>query len=104
MQVLDEKAKTLHFPPFQGGGDLHFLGLAQGHWEIDPRNRNNVYISSASEESINLGIALIVPAYIIKEVLFQDVLIRHRKEREEIHRQRLGTSVADGFDVESDMR
>ena len=59
------------------------LGLAQGHWEIDPKDRQNVSIGSSAEESINLGIALVVPAYIIREVLEQDALATQRNERDE---------------------
>jgi hypothetical protein len=50
---------------------LHLLGLAHGHWEIFPDDKNNVRIWSVTKEdrSINLGIAVVVPAKKILETL-----------------------------------
>lgn len=80
----------------QGEGEIHLLGLAQGHWEIDPKDRNNIFIRSGTEESINLGIALVVPAYVIREVLEQDELAALRSERDKNWQRRKGTSTPDG--------
>jgi hypothetical protein len=68
----------------QGEGQGYFLGLAQGHWEINPKDKNRyVWAKPGQDESVNLGIALVVPAYIIREVLFQKVLVEMRKVQEE---------------------
>lgn len=67
----------------QGEGDPHFLGLLQGHWEIDPSNRNSATLISPDTAAINLGIAIVIPAYVIREILEQEELVAERKAREE---------------------
>ncbi len=75
----------------QGEGQGYLLGLAQGHWEIDPKDRNNVLLGAGGSESINLGIALVVPAYIIRQVLYQNELKAMRSHLEESLLRRLTT-------------
>jgi hypothetical protein len=64
-------------------GDYHFLGLCQGHWEIPPSGINKIPIPSAGEgedkTSINLGIAIVVPAQKILEVINHPDLIEQRR-------------------------
>jgi hypothetical protein len=80
----------------QGEGEGYLLGMAQGHWEIDPKDRNNVIIGTrGKEESINLGIALVVPAYVIRETLYQDELVAMRKQAEEDRQREEGTTTID---------
>jgi hypothetical protein len=78
-------------------GDYCFLGLAQGHWEIPPDKRNKVDFPSArsGEDSIDLGIAIVVPAKKIREVLEQSGLAQMRNQREEELRQAEGTTTPD---------
>lgn len=65
-------------------GSVYLLGLAHGHWEIPPDKKNQVEIISASkgEPSINLGIAIVVPARKILEVLKHPELVEMRKQGE----------------------
>jgi hypothetical protein len=73
----------------------YILGLAQGHWEIDPKDKNNFVVGGGREESINLGIALVVPAYIIIEVLNQPTLLVERMKIESDFQNSLPTSEID---------
>ena len=62
-------------------GDYFFLGLCQGHWEISPDKKNRVDfpIAMEREDSINLGIAIVVPAKRIREVLYHPELVAMRQ-------------------------
>src|SRR5262249_49592760 len=80
----------------QGEGEGYLLGMAQGHWEIDPKDKNNYIIGSGTEESINLGIGLIVPAYVIWEVLYRKDLVELREDAEADWQRRQGTTATDG--------
>jgi hypothetical protein len=66
-------------------GDYHFLGLCQGHWEIPPDAKNKVEfpIAKRGEDSINLGIAIVVPAKKILEVINHPNLVTKRKAAEQ---------------------
>ena len=69
-------------------GPLFLFGLAQGHWEIEPDDKNKVEIESKkkSENTVNLGIAIVIPAKTILEVLCHPELVelRDKAERQEI--------------------
>jgi hypothetical protein len=54
------------------------LGLMNGHWEIDPAKLNDVVIRGV-DIGVNLGIAIVVPAYKIVEVLRHPELVEMRK-------------------------
>ena len=63
-----------------GGGDRFFLiGLVHAHWDI-----KDMEIDMANNETskLNMGIAAIVPAAKIKEVIDQDSLTKTREEKE----------------------
>ncbi|MFC1918605.1 hypothetical protein ACFLWW_01340 [Chloroflexota bacterium] len=60
-----------------GSGSFHFLGLMHGHWDIPGKKRGFVEdIYSAG--TINVGIAIVVPAPKILEVLNQPELVEQR--------------------------
>jgi hypothetical protein len=65
-------------------GDYWLLGLTHGHWEILPDDKNksvdNSILRKKNEETINLGIAIVVPAKKILEVLDHPELIEMRKK------------------------
>jgi hypothetical protein len=71
--------------PLGGIGKFHLLGLMHGHWDIPPEDKNTLRIAyDASEDSrVNLGIATVVPARKVREVLNQPgiVEIRQRVEK-----------------------
>lgn len=65
-------------------GDYFLLGLVHGHWNIPPGEMNRVNFRTAQpgEESINLGIAVAVPAKRILEALDDPELVTMRAEAE----------------------
>jgi hypothetical protein len=81
-------------------GDYSLLGLAHGHWEIPPEAKGKVVFPTAKkgEDSINLGIAIVVPAKKILEVLDHPELAAKRKQREDELYEAMGTSTPDCVD------
>ena len=78
-------------------GDYFFLGLMHGHWEIPSGKRNSVQLPSAKkgEDSINLGIAIVIPAKKILEVLNQPELVERRMQAEKEMAKADGATEAD---------
>jgi hypothetical protein len=78
-------------------GDYFLLGVAQSHWEIPPDQKNKIDFQSANkrEESINLGIAIVVPAKKILEVLNHQELVAMRKQREKERKDSAGSTEPD---------
>jgi len=64
-----------------GIGSFYFLGLMHGHWEIPTRKRNHVQ-NVYSAGTVNMGIAIVVPARKILEVLNQPQLVMARRMEE----------------------
>lgn len=59
---------------------LSWMGLMRGHWEIDEDSIN--MLDSTSEQQLNVGIGVVVPAYKIMEISKQESVMRI-KEMEE---------------------
>lgn len=78
-------------------GDYFLLGLMQGHWEIRPdqKNKDDLRIAFDDEASINLGIAIVVPAKKIREVINHPELIAMRKKTESERGKSEGSSTPD---------
>jgi len=74
-----------------GIGGFYLLGLMHGHWDIPPEARDDD-VPQADEDAqakVNMGIAVVVPATKILEVLNQPALVEKRKTRdEELEKQR----------------
>jgi hypothetical protein len=68
--------------PFAGVGQIYFLGLVHGHWDL-PKSPE----MSAQAESVNMGISIIVPAHKIWEVLNQPELAEERRAADEISKE-----------------
>src|SRR5688572_6148540 len=85
-------------------GPIYFLGMAQGHWEIYPENQNETEIEARprSPKSVNLGIAIVIPARLIAETINQKELLKMRKKAEEKRAVKSGTSVPDSGLADSD--
>jgi hypothetical protein len=85
-------------PPGRGmqgeGENAYFLGLAQGHWDISQKEKNE-YDFQKGADSVNLGIALVVPAYVIREVIYQPELVEMRRLEEEAKARDEGTTTTD---------
>jgi len=57
------------------GGRLHLLGLMHGHWDLPA-----TFSSAEQAEAVNMGVAIVVPAKKILEVLYHPELVKMRKE------------------------
>jgi hypothetical protein len=77
-----------------GIGNFYLLGLMRGHWDIPPQARDD-QITTDDEEAfgkVNMGIAVVVPAKKISEVLNQPRLVEARKRKdEEFRKERMPT-------------
>ncbi len=59
----------------------YFLGLVSGHWQIPWETLNDVQIKTTNDRNeANLGVAVVVPAHKIMEVLNHPELIRIRDQ------------------------
>jgi len=61
-----------------GSGSFYFLGLMHGHWDIPTKKRSFVE-DMYSAGTVNVGIAIVVPAKKILEVLNQPQLVEQRR-------------------------
>jgi len=61
---------------------LHLLGLAHGHWKIDPAELNAPEVEH-DEDGINIGLAIVVPASHILEVIQNKELTAMRREKKD---------------------
>jgi hypothetical protein len=62
-----------------GSGGIFLLGLVRGHWDIPPSETDSVIVDNRGE-SVNMGIAIVVPSQKILEVLNHPVFQRARNE------------------------
>jgi hypothetical protein len=60
-----------------GIGQLHFLGLMRGHWDLPVGGQ------IAQAEAVNMGISIVIPAKKILEVLYQPELAELRRKQDE---------------------
>jgi len=64
--------------PFAGTGQIYFLGLLHGHWDI-PKSLDNI----SQAEAVNMGVSIVVPAHKIWEVVSQSDLVEQRTLEDE---------------------
>ncbi len=69
-----------------GIGAFHLLGLMHGHWDIPPEQRSDI-ADTDSLGAVNMGIAIVVPATKILEVLNQQPLVDMRRAGDEAKRK-----------------
>ena len=77
-----------------GIGPFYLLGLMHGHWDIPPERMHDEATADAEETvgRVNMGIAIVVPAKKILEVLNQPRLVEGRRQEDErIRRERQPT-------------
>jgi hypothetical protein len=77
-----------------GMGGFYLLGLMHGHWDIPPQARDDRMTADDEEAfgKVNMGIAVVVPAKKISEVLNQATLVEARKRKdEEFRKERMPT-------------
>jgi len=66
-----------------GLGRFHLLGLMHGHWDIPLDKKNDLLMSEEFFGKVNMGIAIVVPAKKILEVLNHPELIELRRKTDE---------------------
>lgn len=72
---------------------FYLLGLMHGHWDRQPAERSDLGIVEPRDESVNMGIAIVIPATKILEVLNQPRLAEARQAIEKTKRtERLPTA------------
>jgi hypothetical protein len=75
-----------------GLGDTYLLGLVHGHWDINELELNKPQYTHDPRRGVNLGVAIVVPADKIIEILERPELKAKREEREEnVRRGRIPT-------------
>jgi len=67
---------------YEGIGSFYLLGLMHGHWDIPAKNRSDIG-DVYSKGTVNMGIAIVVPAKKILEVLNQPQLVESRRMDDE---------------------
>ena len=70
-----------------GLGRTYLLGLVHGHWDINESEINNPNAPHDPRRGVNLGIAIVVPADKIIEIINRPELKARRAEEEECVRQ-----------------
>src|SRR5262249_44093887 len=78
-------------------GAFYLLGLMHGHWEIREGDFNEIEMPSAAEdeEPVNLGIAIVVPAKKILDILYRRELVEQRRQRDQERQEREGWTTPD---------
>ena len=71
---------------------MYLLGLMHGHWTIRPAEHDRVDFRTGGpvDDSIALGIAVVVPAKKILEILYHPDLVAMRKQSEELYLKQQG--------------
>ena len=65
-----------------GLGESYFLGLMRGHWEISAELKNDFALNADFFGRVNMGIAIVIPAKKIMEVLNHPELVDLRNKLE----------------------
>jgi len=68
-----------------GGAGFYLLGLMHGHWHVEPES--DTVVVDSRKESVNMGIAIVIPAQKILEVLNQPEFEEARKKQIDILRK-----------------
>jgi hypothetical protein len=68
-----------------GGTRLYLMGLMHGHWTIEPAEHDRYDFATSTDpiKSIAVGIAVVVPAKKIAEIIDRPDLVEHRKRMEQ---------------------
>ena len=66
-----------------GLGTFYLLGLMHGHWDIPPEKKNDLLMQGEFFGRVNMGIAIVIPAKKILEVLNHPKLVERREELDE---------------------
>lgn len=73
-----------------GIGAFYLLGLMHGHWDIPPEHKNDEALMDADgNDTVNMGIAIVIPAKKILEVLNHPALLEQRRQGDEQRRREI---------------
>jgi hypothetical protein len=98
--TVPSNVRQLYMP-----GEVHFenipgkwwlLGIVIQHWETDPDDINEPYFealprSEAVHRGVNVGVAMIVRAHRLKDLLYRHDVVIHRREVEAIELSTMST-------------
>lgn len=62
--------------------NIHFMGLIHGHWDLEPGESVDIEDSEGGNDSVNIGIAIVIPAKKILETVNQPKLVQWRDVQE----------------------
>jgi hypothetical protein len=65
-----------------GIGRFYLLGMMHGHWDIPTRNINDIIAANDQHAKVNMGIAIVIPARVILEVLNHPDLVKIREQKD----------------------
>jgi hypothetical protein len=68
--------------PIGAPRNFYLLGLMHGHWDIHPAMKNDSFMGNEIFGKVNMGIAIVVPATKILEVLNHPTLVKGREVQE----------------------
>jgi hypothetical protein len=84
-------------------GGFYLIGLAHGHYEIDERDINAPAVRPAGDERrVNLGIAIVVPAGKVMDVINSAPFVKGREELERILESHQATPTPDSLSAQGD--
>lgn len=76
------------------GSKFYWLGLMHGHWDMGLPDKDVMVEDALTNERVNMGIAIVIPATKVLEVINQEVFMKSREE-EIKRRQRITLPTAD---------
>jgi hypothetical protein len=85
--LMAERGRGKNVEPVFGVGGVRLLGVTQGHWDIRESDMNNPRFAHSPLHGVNLGIAIVTPAYKLLETLNRPELAELRSRIEDNHRQ-----------------
>jgi hypothetical protein len=91
---VDQLGKTVNVPLH---GNIYLLGLMHGHWDVKESEINEVRVRAVKgdRQGVNVGIAVVVPAQKIFDILRRDELVHIRGEVVKALRRAEGTTSPD---------
>ena len=92
-QLGETQSLAIRFP-----GTYYLMGLMHRHWDIDPEEKNEAEPVKTRPYAVNLGIAVVVPARKILEVIYHPELVTMREKCEQKRRDAESSTTPDQED------
>ena len=83
IQITPVAGESRRDVSMQSHGAFFLLGVMHGHWDIRKEDFNEIEMPPPreDEEALNLGVAIVVPAKKIREILYRPELVEKRRLR-----------------------